>query len=313
MSNIIVEEGYPADFHLGFSMIFWFLLIFIAFCLGTIFIIKALKTQLINRRELYISYIIPSYATGAGFTIIQLGVFFPNFFIISISIAVIITMVSNTFAIYYLEKNLINLKKLPTIWSIFAVVLSFIDFIFIIILRIHFLDYIIILFIMLFFIISQLFLYILLIIFTKRVKGALRVRGFLIIFGLIFWTIAMITDHPPVVTLYPNIFLISSVCFIIGLIMIYFGIKGISDGITYYYNQEQICTIHRGKISKGNQIYLCPTCNTAYCLNCYEQVIKKEGCWNCQEGVKPEDEDKWEHEVISKIEVVKGFKKKSVK
>ena len=313
MSNIIVEAGYPADFHLGISMFFFFILIVMDLSVGTLLILKALKTPLINRKELYIGSASIYFAGGTAFILIQIGVFFPNFFRLSIFLATIVTMFCIIFFVYYWEKSLINLKKFPTIWSIFIFLLSFIDLIYYIVLGRHIFEFIVFLLNILN-LISIIIIFILLILFTKRVVGNLRIRGFLIIFAFIFLYIGMITDHPPVVTFYPKILsIVTPISLIIASVMYYFGIKGICDGITSYYNQAQICTIHRGKISTGNPIYLCPSCNTAYCLNCYEQVIKKEGCWNCQEGVKPEDEDKWEREVISKIEVVKGFKKKSVK
>jgi len=309
MSNVIVEEGYPADFHLGISMIFWFIFVVMALIISTLFILKALRTPLINRKELYIGYASTYFGLSTGLILIQIGVFFPSFFSLSISLSMIIVSFSGILLVYYWEKNLINLKKFPTIWMILVFFLTLLDFIYVNILGIRIFGQMLIIFALLS-LISVGFIFILLILFAKRVIGNLRIRGILIIFSFIFLYIGFITDHPPVVTFYPEILsIVSPISFIIGLVMYYLGIKGICEGITSYYNQAQICTIHRGKISKGTHIYFCPNCNTSYCERCYEQVIKKEGCWNCQEGVKTEDEDKWEREVISKIEVGKDFKK----
>ena len=43
-----------------------------------------------------------------------------------------------------------------------------------------------------------------------------------------------------------------------------------------------ICVVHKGPI-KGDNIYLCPTCETFYCRNC-AKVLKDKGehCWNCE-------------------------------
>ncbi len=316
MSNVIVEEGYPADFHLGISMIFWFIFIVMALIISTSFILKALRTPLINRKELYIGYASTYFGLSTALILIQIGVFFPNFFLLLTSLAVMILSFSAIVLVYYWEKNLISLKKFPTIWMILLFFLNLIDLIYLVILGTHFFEFfgqMKIIFTLLT-LISVAFIFVLLILFTKRVIGNLRIRGLLIIFSFIFLYIGIITDHPPVVTFYPKILsIVSPISFIIGLVMYYFGIKGICEGITSYYNQAQICTIHRGKISKGTHIYFCPNCNTNYCQKCYEQVIMKEGCWNCQEGVKTEDDDKWESEVISKIEVGKGFKKRQSK
>ena len=313
MSNIIVEEGYPADFHLGISMIFWFIFIVINFSLGILLILKALKTPLTNRKEIYIGYASFYFGLGIGWTSAQIGVLIPTYFIISLSVATTIIPFSAFLFIYYWEKNLISLKKIPTIWCIFVFFIGLIDLIYVITLGTRFFKFFV-LFINISAIVGFSFIIILTILFTKRVIGDLRKRGFLQIFAFVFFFIGIITDHPPVVTFYPNILsIVCPITLIIAVIAWYFALNGICDGITSYYNQAQICTIHRGKISKGTHIYFCPNCNITYCDRCYEQVIKKDGCWNCQEEVKPEDEDKWEREVISKIEVGKGFKKKKAK
>jgi hypothetical protein len=109
--------------------------------------------------------------------------------------------------------------------------------------------------------------------------------------------------------LLPNaLALISPIAFILGGITWFIGIKGICDGVTSYYNQARICTIHRGKISKDELLFYCPSCNTLYCKKCYEQVVKKEGCWNCLEGSQIEETEKTEQ-----IDVVEFVKEKDAK
>ena len=310
MSNVIVEEGYPADYHLGIWMIFWLVYIFIALTLAFVLLYQARKTPLLNKKELYVGSSILFFGYGAAFIVIQIGVFFPVFFILSIYIGNMLAMGSLIFLIYFWEKNFINLKYIPTIWSIFVFFLALINLVYLLITGKHLFKYINYITVILNGI-GISFLIILLLIFTKRVMGILRIEGIMCIIAVISLVFGGLIDHRPLVSIYPTVFaFLSPIIHVIGSIAWYFAMKGICDSITAYYNQAQICTIHRGKISKGTHIYFCPNCNTSYCQKCYEQVIKKEGCWNCQEEVKFEDEDKWEHEMISKIEVGKGFKKK---
>ena len=43
-----------------------------------------------------------------------------------------------------------------------------------------------------------------------------------------------------------------------------------------------VSVVHKGPI-KGDNIYLCPTCETFYCRNC-AKVLKDKGesCWTCE-------------------------------
>ena len=313
MSNILVEEGYPADYHLGFSMIFWLIFISIMLIFGTFCLIKAYKTNLLNQKELYIGNGMTLYGIGSTFIFIQVGVLFPALFIILFSAALISLLGFDTIFIYYFEKNLVNLKKIPTISSVIIFIIALFNFFYVIIYGTLIYEFLGIVSTILM-IIANIYVVTLIGIFTKRTIGVLRTNGYIWISSFILISIGAFLDHPPGVTLLSGVFaLITPILFIIGGILWFYSYKRLCDGIISYYNQAQICTIHRGKISKGTHIYFCPNCNTNYCEKCYEQVIKKEGCWNCQEGVKPEDEDKWEREAISKIEVGKGFKKKQPK
>jgi len=313
MSNIIVEEGYPADFHLGFSMIIWVVFISIMLIFGTFFLIKAYKTNLLNQKELYIGNGMVMYGMGSTFIFIQVAVLFPALFIILFSAASMSLLGFNMFFIYYFEKNLVNLKKIPTIYSVIIFIFALLNFFYVIINRTFIFEFFGTLNVFLT-MIGYFYVFILIVVFIKRTIGVLRTTGYIWISSLVLLYTGGFLDHPPVVTLLPEVFaLITAIIFIIGGILWFYSNKRLCDGIIAYYNQTQICTIHRGKITKDTHIYYCPNCSTNYCEKCYEQVIKKEGCWNCQEGVKTEDEDKWEREAISKIEVGKGFKKKQPK
>ncbi|MFX0102064.1 MAG: hypothetical protein ACFFCS_21035 [Candidatus Hodarchaeota archaeon] len=70
----------------------------------------------------------------------------------------------------------------------------------------------------------------------------------------------------------------------IGMILAFYSVNKLFFRISSYYTQTQKCTVHRGEIGKGNPLYSCPSCDIVYCMPCYDQVIKKEGCWNCGKG-----------------------------
>ncbi len=50
--------------------------------------------------------------------------------------------------------------------------------------------------------------------------------------------------------------------------------------------QKFICVVHKGPIEADN-IYLCPNCQTFYCMNC-AKVLKTKGekCWSCESEIK---------------------------
>jgi len=313
MSNILVEEGYPADFHLGFSMIIWLIFIIFALIFGTFFLIKAYKTNFLNQKELYIGSGMFSFGGGFTFIFIQVAVLFPALFIIYLAASFISILGFSMIFIFYFEKNLVYLKKIPTISSIIIFIITLFNFFYVTIYRTLIFEFYTAVSLILWLIVN-LYVFILIVIFTKRTIGVLRTTGYIWISSFILIFTGGFLDHPPLVTLIPEVFaLITPIIFIIGAILWFYSSNRLCNGIISYYNQAHICIIHRGRISKDTHIYYCPNCNTNYCKKCYEQVIKKEGCWNCQEGVKPEDEDKWEREAISKIEVGKGFKKKQPK
>lgn len=234
---------------------------------------------MINKKEIFLGtalwYISGCFAQLAT----QIGVFYPNYFNILINVTYGLAALGFLAYTYYWEKNLVDLKKVPTIIMGVAFILCLIN-IFSNILTVVLAPIIQVLLLMgcffLIFLVAQ---------FTKNVKGNLRKMGFLLLFGLALTFTAITTDHDPLIMMAPELFIIlSPILFIITTFATYFATVGICEGITSYYNQAHICTIHRGTIPKGEPIHYCSSCNTIYCQNCYEQVIKKDGCWNCGKG-----------------------------
>ena len=300
MSDIFLEEAYPSDYHLGFSLYFWLIFISIMLIFGTFFLIKAYKTNLLNQKELYIGNGMFMYGLGFTFIFLQVAALFPALFIISLSAASISLLGFNVFFIYYFEKNLVNLKKIPTIYSVIAFIFALLNFFYVLINRTLIYEFFGTVNIILN-IIQILYLCILIVVFTKRTIGVLRTTGYIWISSFVLFSTGAFLDHPPLVTLLPEVFaLIIPIIFIIGGILWFYSNNRLCDSIISYYNQAHICTIHRGRISKDTRIYYCPNCYTVYCQKCFDLVIKKEGCWNCQEEVKPSDEDKWGIEVVEK-------------
>ncbi len=78
--------------------------------------------------------------------------------------------------------------------------------------------------------------------------------------------------------------------------------------ISSYYAYTQKCAVHRGTIKKGNPIHYCPSCGIVYCETCFNQVIKRDGCWNCRKGADVEIEEEWKFNQV--IEPKKADKPK---
>ncbi|GAG49948.1 unnamed protein product, partial [marine sediment metagenome] len=66
-------------------------------------------------------------------------------------------------------------------------------------------------------------------------------------------------------------------------------------------------------IGKGNPIYYCPSCGIAYCEKCFNQVIKKDGCWNCREGATLEGKKEWVDETVLELKEADEPKKNPIK
>jgi hypothetical protein len=284
MSNIIIETGYPAYFHLGFPIFIWLIFILIMLIFGTSFFIKGYKTKLLNQKELYIGNGMTMYGFFFTFFFIQLGALFPAIFIILLSASSLSLLGFNTLFIYYFEKNLVNLNKIPTIYSVFASIISLLNLLYAIIngtMINEFFGIVSVILIM----IQMFYVFILIVVFIKRTIGVLRTTGYIWIISYFLFSNGGFFEHPPLVSLLPDVFaLITPTIFIIGGILWFYSNKILVNSILSYYNQAHICTVHRGTIPKGEPIHYCSSCNTIYCQNCYKQVIKKEGCWNCGIG-----------------------------
>jgi len=140
--------------------------------------------------------------------------------------------------------------------------------------------------------------------FTYKVIGNLRIRAFAWILATILLLIGVSTDHPPLINMAPDFFMIFTPLILISSIFIwYYGFNGVIDGLTSFYQQERKCIVHRGVIHKDNRIFYCPSCSAIYCENCYSEVIKKDGCWICGEGYKPSEEEKWAYKESETVSV----------
>jgi hypothetical protein len=73
-----------------------------------------------------------------------------------------------------------------------------------------------------------------------------------------FYHISIFLDNPPTYLIIPTFPPVMSPILLIGSALLFgFALLGIVDGITAYYNQEHICTIHRGPVEKNDSIYYC--------------------------------------------------------
>jgi len=307
MSNSIVSAGYPSDYRQGISLIFWIILIIIQLSIGISLLVQSKKTHLVNRKELFLGNGFGLISMGLSQIIIQAGVYNPLYFVFFMSLAISLINLGLTFNIYYWEKNLINLKKIPTIYSFVLFIFSLIDTMYSLIYQKHIFEPYSYIFLIL---ISTYFLLLGVItgLFAIKVIGKLRTRAFMIIFGYILFFIGGFNDHPPIVSFITGyVTILNPILFSISSILIYFGITGISNSINMYYNQERMCIIHRGKISKETRVFICPNCSSIYCQKCFELVIKDEGCWNCQEKIKSSEKVKFEQ-----IQIVETENKKDV-
>ena len=76
----------------------------------------------------------------------------------------------------------------------------------------------------------------------------------------------------------------------------------------------QKCAVHRGMIEKGNTMHYCPSCDIVYCETCFNQVIKKDGRWNCRKGAELEIEKKeWIVKQVLELKKYDKPKNKTIK
>jgi len=133
--------------------------------------------------------------------------------------------------------------------------------------------------------------------FIVKIEGVYRKKGMVVMMGVVFLYLGAFLDHAPGCLLLLSSFF-SPIFFIISTLLFSYGIIGIVEGASSYYRQVNICLVHRGKISRGEKLYYCPSCKTPYCQKCYEQVIKQDGCWNCGASGKDKPKAKFKEEII---------------
>ena len=104
--------------------------------------------------------------------------------------------------------------------------------------------------------------------------------------------VSLFFEHPPGVKIIPQfiVLYIPPIICAFGYSMAFYGITKLFAQISSFYAQTQRCAVHRGTIEKDNPIHYCSSCGIVYCETCFNQVIKKDGCWNCRKGVEFEDD-----------------------
>lgn len=305
---LLSNTGCPSDYRLGLSGILWTIGIIFIIILGMIFFYRGFRTFLKNRKELYFGVGFFGVGVGISYFFIQIGVYFQDFFLLYLSLAILITTLSLIPFVYYWEKNLINLRKIPTLYTIFLTLFALTNFFFVLFFKTLVFDTYILIFLILA-AIAILFVVILASKFIMIVIGKLRNKGIMLLIGFCFYFLASFLDHPPGCSIVPFSTILSPFFLIISGITYSYGLIGIIDGLTNYYTQAQICAVHKGKISKGDRIFYCPSCNTLYCQSCYEQVIKKEGCWNCGYGILETEKKEWKSDELESERINVKFDK----
>ncbi|MHA1150505.1 MAG: hypothetical protein ACTSR8_19985 [Promethearchaeota archaeon] len=276
-----VPEGYPIAYRLGLDMMAWIINVIISFAIAVIFFFKMIKSDLVNEKELNFSNFL--LYTGIGFThfFFQLGYSYPDYYEIFIPLGYVVMSLELTTFIYFWERNMIGLKKVPTLISFILMNVMIVNILYILIFQNPILEIISIV-LPLGGLIAMLFIIILTFKFSHHVIGKLKVRGYFMILGILLFAFGYSLDTVYIYEVNPKFSpLVSPIIVGISSLLFYYGLTKIASGITSYYQQAHICIVHRGKILKNEAFYYCPSCNSLYCLKCYELVIKKEGCWNC--------------------------------
>ena len=301
-----IPEGYPEGYRLGFEMYLWHVVCTLGLIFGIFLLIKAYKSSLINRKQLYLGNGLFYIAVGLGLFFDTLGFIFPDHY--NLFHLLNTSLINGTLIIflYYWERNLRKIKFKPVIWAVILYIVSEGFYLYFFLVNINnpyfgFILLTVILYIMF-------FLYYLFIKFTIAVSGKLHKLGIILTLGMAFYHISVFLNTPPIYLIIPTFPPIISPLFLSGSGLLFgYALLGIIDGITAYYNQTHICTIHRGVVEKNQSIYYCPSCSTPYCNQCYEQVVNREGCWNCGHGISDKadkefknEEEKEDFEIIHK-------------
>ena len=311
----LTELGYPEGYHMGFSAIIWWITIVIIAILSIILYLKSKKSDLINVKEMLKAKSFSYICQSIQFSIINIGVYFPDIFIQLFLFGLSLNVISFAFYMYYWEKNLTSIKHIPTICAVGSAMLAII----LLTLSIIFPELTSFLWDLLFFTgvvltTIALILYIYLIfMFSKNVRGISIKIGVIWMIGMVLIIIHSSFEYPPgVKAISPLIiFYITPMLFIIGLTIAFYGVTTLFRQISTYYAQTQQCAVHRGLIEKGSIVYYCPSCGITYCESCFNKVIKKDGCWNCRHGVELEIEKGWKPELAVEVEKITKIKPKN--
>jgi len=311
----LTSLGYPEGYHLGFSFILWIIFMVVVAALGIKLYLNARKSDLINVKEMFRAKGFLYIGISINFSLIQIGVFFSHFFFQFYFLGALILCFSSTFYFYYWEKNLTSIKRIPTISigvsSIIALIALITSFIFLELLK-FLMDFFLFTVLSLFTLALVLYFY-LVYVFTKNVKGISTIVSKIWMVGVILIIISPSFDIPPGVKIFPPfiVLYIAPILYMIGLIMSFYGVNKMFAQISSFYAQTQKCAVHRGKIEKGKTVYYCPSCGIVYCETCFNQVIKKDGCWNCRKGAEVEIEEEWKADIVVELEKADKHKSKN--
>jgi len=314
----LTSLGYPEGYHLGFSSVLWWIFIIVTAILGVGLYLKARKSDLINVKEMLRAKFYVYTCISIQFSLVQVAVFFPYYFLQFYFFGLFFVTFSNTFYFYYWEKNLTRIKRIPTISvgtssivAFIALIISiFITDIPVILLNLLILSTLLLNTISLFMYISLIYS------FSRNVKGGhVTMVGWIWIVGVILILLALFLELLGVKFLPTFIsFYLSPIIYMFGLSMAVYGISKLFTQISSFYAYTQRCAVHRGTIEKGTPIHYCSSCGIVYCETCFIQVIKKDGCWNCRKGVELEDDKDKELLIDDVLETNKPDKlKKSFK
>jgi len=313
----LTSLGYPEGYHLGISFILWNITIVVVATLAINLYLNARKSDLINVKKMLRSKSLVYTGYCIFFSLIQFGIFFPEIFIHILLLGGVFLCLPVSFYFYYWEKNLTRLKRIPTLSAVVATIIIFIAFLtslFFPNLIEFIMDYLV--FVAFSLITVSFVLYIYMIYdFARNVKGISILTGRIWMGGMILLLVAFFPEVPPGVKILPAFFVLylPPIFLMIGASMAFYGINKLFTQISSFYAQTQKCAVHRGTIEKGNPLYSCPSCGITYCMKCFNQVIKKEGCWNCRKGAESEIEEEWKADIVVKIEKADKSKHKNYK
>ncbi|MFX1337627.1 MAG: hypothetical protein ACFFDK_03375 [Promethearchaeota archaeon] len=287
-----VPEAYPIGYRTGFDMILWYLNFFVCLLIVIIFIARASKIKFINKKKLYYGNIFIALSIAFTHLLFQMGYTFPERYNLFMASGYISTYSGLTIFIYSWEKNVIKLKFIPTIFSLLLTCFIIANFLYNLAFNQQLIESISLL-VPIGGIMAFLALILIIFRFSQKVIGKIRYFGFLVISSIISYAVGYTLDTYYAFELIPDLSpIICPVVVLISTLLFFYGVIKVSDGILFYYQKTHVCIVHKGIILQNDQIYLCPNCNAIYCKNCYEKVIKLEGCWNCFEMFKVQEEFK---------------------